>query len=71
MKAILIIAGIVIATVGGVIAYRALYLEPRSVVIITESKIRELPNYWRVAGGAALLVGGAALAFSVAIRKAR
>ena len=38
--------------------HRALYVEPRSAVIITESDIRELPNYARVIGGAPLFVGG-------------
>ena len=57
MKALLLIVGIMLATVGGVMTYRALYVEPKSTVIITNSDIRELPNYARVVGSALLLVG--------------
>jgi hypothetical protein len=71
MKAFLLIAGILLATVGGVITYRALYVEPRSAVVITETDIRELPNYTRVVGGALLFVGGAALALFAATRKVK
>ena len=69
MKALLLIAGILLATVGGVITYRALYVEPRSSVVITDTDIRELPNYTRVVGGALLFVGGTALALFAAVRK--
>jgi hypothetical protein len=71
MKALLLIVGIMLATVGGVITYRALYLEPKSAVIITESEVRQLPNYTRVVGGALLFVGGTALALFAAIRKGK
>ena len=63
MKIALLIVGILIATTGGVITYRALYLDPRSAVEITEKGVRELPNYTRILGGAVLLVGGTAIAF--------
>lgn len=69
MKALLLIAGIMLATVGGVITYRALYVEPKSSVVITATDIRELPNYTRVVGGALLFVGGTALALFAALRK--
>jgi hypothetical protein len=71
MKALLLIVGLLLATVGGVITYRALYLEPRSSVVITNTDIRELPNYTRVVGGALLFVGGSALALFAAVRKVR
>ncbi|MCA1578361.1 MAG: hypothetical protein LC794_13475 [Acidobacteria bacterium] len=71
MKALLLIAGILLATVGGVITYRALYVEPRSAVVITDTEIRELPNYARVVGGALLFVGGSALALFAATRKVK
>jgi hypothetical protein len=71
MKALLLIAGILLATVGGVITYRALYVEPRSAVVITDTDIRELPNYTRVVGGALLFVGGTALALFAATRKVK
>ena len=71
MRIVGIILGIAIATVGGVIAYRALYLEPSSAVVLTETDVRELPNTARVIGGMALLVIGAALAFFAARRRSR
>ena len=64
-----IILGIVIAAIGGVIAYRALFLEPSAAIVITNSAVREVPNYSRIASGTVLLVGGAALAFFAARRK--
>lgn len=71
MKVLLLIIGLMLATAGGVITFRALYLEPRSAVIITESEIRQLPNYTRVVGGALLFVGGTALALFAATRKVK
>ncbi|HJS24568.1 MAG TPA: hypothetical protein VJ751_09450, partial [Pyrinomonadaceae bacterium] len=71
MKALLLIVGILVATAGGVITYRALYLEPKSAVVITETDVREIPNQARVVGGALLFVGGSALALFAATRKVR
>jgi hypothetical protein len=71
VKVFLLIVGIVIATAGGVITYRALYIEPRSAVVITETDVREIPNQARVVGGALLFVGGSALALFAATRKIR
>ena len=71
MKTILLIVGIMVATAGGVITYRALYVEPKSVLITGEGDVSERPNYTRVIGGALLLVGGAALALHSAVRKAK
>ncbi len=71
MKTILLIVGILAATAGGVITYRALYVEPKSVVVITETDVRELPNYTRVIGGALLFVGGSALALYSAVTKVK
>ena len=71
MKVLLLIVGLLLATVGGVITYRALYVEPRSAVVITDTDIRELPNYTRVVGGALLFVGGTALALFGAVRKVK
>jgi len=68
LRVSLLIVGILVATAGGVTTYRALYVEPRSAVIITESEVRELPNYKRVVGGALMLVCGAAVAV-IAARK--
>ena len=70
MKTLLLILGILIATVGGVVTYRALYIEPKSTVLITETGIRQLPDQARVIGGALMFVGGSALAlFAVARRR--
>jgi hypothetical protein len=63
VKVIFLIVGLAIAAAGGVIAYRALFLEPSSAVLVTETHVRELPNTLRVAGGIAMLVVGASLAF--------
>lgn len=71
MKALLLIVGILVATAGGVITYRALYVEPSSAVVVTETGIREIPNQARVVGGALLFIGGSALALFAATRKAR
>ena len=69
MRALLLIIGIVVATVGGVITYRALYVEPKAGVVITETGTRQIPNQGRVVGGALMFVGGAALALFAATRK--
>lgn len=71
MKTILMIVGILVATAGGVITYRALYVEPRSAVVITDTEVRELPNYARVITGALLFVGGTALALYSAVDKVK
>ena len=69
MKVLLLIVGIIVATAGGVITYRTLYVEPKSAVVITETGIRQIPNQARVVGGALLFVGGSALALYAATRK--
>ena len=71
MRAAIIIVGLFLATAGGVIAFRALYLEPTSTVVITSDEIRELPNYTRVVGGALMLLVGAAAAYLAATRMKR
>jgi len=69
VRGLLTIGGIVVAAIGGVIAYRAWFLEPSAAVVITETEVRELPNTLRVAGGLALFIIGAAVAFFAARRK--
>lgn len=71
MKTLLLIVGILVATAGGVITYRALYVDPKAAVVVTESGIRQLPNQARVVGGALLFVGGSALALYAATRKVK
>ena len=55
LRAIAIILGIVLAAIGGVIAYRAYFLEPSTAVIISERGVRiaqHLSHYRRpVASG--------------------
>jgi len=71
VKTLLLILGILIATAGGVITYRTLYVEPKSGVVITDSGIRQIPDQARVVGGALMFVGGSALALFAATRKPR
>jgi hypothetical protein len=71
VKTLLLIVGILIATAGGVITYRALYVEPKSGVVITDSGIRQIPDQARVVGGALMFVGGSALALFAATRRAK
>jgi hypothetical protein len=69
VRILLLIVGILVATAGGVVTYRALYIEPKSTVVITDTDIRELPDQARVIGGALLFVGGSALALLAATRR--
>lgn len=71
MKVALIILGLLLGAFGGVIAYRALYLEPPAAVVITNTDVREVPNTMRVVGGVVLMVGGATLAFLAARKRTR
>jgi hypothetical protein len=69
LRTIVTILGIILAAVGGVIAYRAFFLEPATALVISNQSIREVPNTFRIAGGCALLIIGAALAFTAALRR--
>jgi len=69
VRVIAITLGIAIAALGGVIAYRAYFLEPSAAVVITNTEVRELPNTARVMGGLALIVVGAAMAFLAGRRR--
>jgi hypothetical protein len=71
LRAIAIILGIVLAAIGGVIAYRAYFLEPTTAVIISERGVRELPDTYRTIEGIALLLFGAVMAFFAARRRRR
>jgi hypothetical protein len=70
-RIILVIFGIVLGAVGGVIAYRAFFLEPTAAVVISNEGVRELPNTFRVVGGLLLLIVGAGLAFTAGVKKPR
>jgi hypothetical protein len=69
LRAIAIIFGIVLSAVGGVIAYRAYFLDPAAAVVITNTSTRELPDTFRVIEGIVLLIVGAAIAFTTARRR--
>jgi hypothetical protein len=71
LRPVAIILGIILAAVGGVIAYRAFFLEPSTAIVISSSGVRELPDTFRVVEGIVLLIVGAALAFLAAMRKPR
>jgi hypothetical protein len=69
LRVALIIFGIVLAAAGGVLAYRSYFVEPSAAVVITGTTVRELPNMGRAAAGLLLLLAGAALALSAALRR--
>jgi hypothetical protein len=69
VRVIAFILGLALAVAGGVIAYRALFLEPSAAIVVTSTDVRELPNILRVATGLSMLVVGAALAIFAARRK--
>ncbi len=68
LRIIAIILGIALAAIGGVIAYRAYFLEPAAAIIISERGVSELPNTYRAIEGLLLLVGGGVMAFFAARR---
>ncbi|HYY93419.1 MAG TPA: hypothetical protein VE713_02805 [Pyrinomonadaceae bacterium] len=69
MRIVLLLLGLLVASAGGVIAYRALFVEPHAAVVITERSVRELPDVARVVAGLVLLVAGAGAAFFAALRR--
>ena len=69
MRIVAFLSSVVLAAIGGVMAYRALLLEPNAAVIVTETSVREVPDVLPIGGGMILLVVGASLAFIVARRK--
>jgi hypothetical protein len=71
LRGFAIIVGIVLAAIGGVIAYRALFLEPASAVVISSRGVRELPDTFRLVEGIVLLIVGAAIALTTALRRPR
>ena len=71
LRTVMLILGLAIAGSGGVILYRALFIEPSTTAVINESTgaMREYPNLWRVAGGSIMLIIGACTAFFATRRK--
>jgi hypothetical protein len=64
-----LLLGLLFAAAGGVVAYRALFVEPHAAVVVTDRSAREVPDLARAAGGLALLVAGAGAAFFAALRR--
>jgi hypothetical protein len=69
VRAVVIILCILVASAGGVMAYRALFVEPHAAVVVTERSVRELPDLARAAVGLVLLFAGAAAAIFAALRR--
>ena len=69
MRIITFLLGIALAATGGVIAYRAYFIEPRAAVVITDTAVRELPDTFRLVAGIALMLIGSALAYFGALRR--
>jgi len=69
LRIVAVIFGIVLAAVGGVIAYRAYFVEPSAAIVITNTDVRQLPDTFRIVSGIALLIVGAAIAYTAALRK--
>ena len=69
MRIIGITLGLVVAAIGGVMAYRAFFIEPSAGVVVTNESVREIPNTLRVASGLILFILGACVAFFAARRK--
>jgi hypothetical protein len=68
-RATIILVGLALATAGGVVAYRAAFVEPSTAIVISEEGIDEQPNMPRIVGGLACLLLGAGLAFYAARRR--
>jgi len=66
-----LILGLVIAAWGGVISYRAFFLEPSATAVLNTSTgaVREYPDMLRITLGLIMLVGGTGIAFFAARRK--
>jgi hypothetical protein len=56
-RAAVILLGIALAAAGGVVAYRAAFVEPSTAVVVSEEGVREMPNTPRVVGVALLFIG--------------
>jgi hypothetical protein len=71
MRIVALILGLAVAAWGGVITYRALFLEPGATAIINTGTgaVHEYPNLLRVITGLTMLVIGLCLAFFAARRK--
>jgi hypothetical protein len=71
MRVAALILGLVIAAWGGVIVYRALFLDPGTTTVLNTSTgaLHEYPDLLRATLGLLMLGGGACMAFFAARRK--
>jgi hypothetical protein len=71
LRVIALILGLAIAVWGGVIAYRAFFLEPGATAVINTSTgaIHQYPNMLRITLGLIMLGGGTCTAFYAVRRK--
>jgi hypothetical protein len=71
LRVVALILGLVLAAWGGVVAYRAFFLEPSATAVIntTTGAIQEYPNMLHATLGLIMLVGGTGIAFFAARRK--
>jgi hypothetical protein len=71
MKIVALILGLAVAAWGGVIMYRALFLEPGATAIINTGTgaVHEYPNLARVTVGLIMFIIGSCIAFYAARRK--
>jgi hypothetical protein len=71
MRIVALILGLMVAAWGGVIAYRALFLEPGATAVINTGTgaVHEYPNLLRVITGLLMLIIGSGVAFYAARRK--
>ncbi|MDT5062531.1 MAG: hypothetical protein QOH63_2990 [Acidobacteriota bacterium] len=71
MRIVAFILSLMVAAWGGVIAYRALFLEPGATAVINTGTgaIHEYPNLLRVITGLLMLIIGSGVAFYAARRK--
>lgn len=69
MRIIALIAGVLIAAVGGALAYHGLFVEPpRADLVTATGSVHKVPNMLHVIGGIIMLVAGACVAFIAARR---
>ena len=68
-RAAAVVIGIALAAAGGVIAYRAAFVEPRTSVLVSDEGVREVTNTPRIVGGILLFLVGVALPVYAARRR--
>ncbi|MDQ3816944.1 MAG: hypothetical protein M3362_04535 [Acidobacteriota bacterium] len=71
LRVIMLIVGLAIAAWGGVIAYRALFIDPSATAVVNTGTgaVHQFPNMLRVASGLIMLACGACAAFFAARRR--